>query len=279
MRCVKILKKGSFLRLVFFAVCDAFETDYMFCAASVAYFTLVSIIPLIITFFFVEMSLFKINVLSLLPREMLNSPVKPLFERIQKIIQETGLLSGTALPVMLWFARGVFLSVERSFSIILGKHMEASYLKRNLVVITVIFILWVVFFGLYTLKIFVSYLAPGHALLWLLSEISVYVILYAILFCLYRFLLPMRFPLKMVMKTATVVFFVLVGFEKAFAWFVVHISRINILFGSFAAVIIFLMWIYYSVIVILMGVGILKGRMLLESNQASKGNDGAGTGA
>jgi membrane protein len=53
-------------------------------------------------------------------------------------------------------------------------------------------------------------------------------------------------------------------FEKVFVWFIFNISKVSILYGSFAAVIIFLIWIYYSATVVLVGVGIVKAKLTFE---------------
>jgi membrane protein len=53
-------------------------------------------------------------------------------------------------------------------------------------------------------------------------------------------------------------------FEKVFVWFILNVSKVSILYGSFAAVIIFLIWIYYSATVVLVGVGIVKAKLTFE---------------
>jgi membrane protein len=61
--------------------------------------------------------------------------------------------------------------------------------------------------------------------------------------------------------------------EKTLIWFILNVSKIGILYGSFAALVIFLIWIYYSATVILLGVGIIKARLILHeelSNENSK---------
>ncbi len=272
MICKKLLKKKRFINFILFAVCDAFESDYMFCAAAIAYFTLVSIIPLFITFFFIEIIVFNVNVLSLVPKELLNSPLKPLFERIQHIITTTGILSGTAIPIMLWFARGVFLAVERSFTYILGKCNPAGYIGRNLLVILFIFVLWILMFAFYTLKLFFAVVFPLNFMANFLSSIGALSVMFLILFCLYYFLLPVKFHWKIVLKVSVFIFTMLTIFERLFLYFIENISKIDLLFGSFAAVIIFLLWIYYSAIMVLIGAGILKAKMIAEDEYEENQN-------
>jgi len=275
MICKKLLAKKRFINYVLYAVCDAFESDYMFCAAAIAYFTLVSIIPLLITMFFIEILIFNVDILSLLPKELVNSPLKPFFERIQHVILTTGIVSGTAIPIMLWFARGVFLAVERSFAFILGKCNPAGYIGRNILVILFIFVLWVLMFGFYSLKLFFAVVFPSNFLAMLISSVGLLVVMFLILFCLYYFLLPVKFHWKMVFKVSIFVFVMLILFERGFLYFIENISKIDILFGSFAAVIVFLLWIYYSAIMVLIGAGILKAKMIAEgdygeTNESSK---------
>ena len=60
------------------------------------------------------------------------------------------------------------------------------------------------------------------------------------------------------------IFSVLTVFERFFVWFIFNVSKVSLLYSSFAAVIIFLLWIYYSATVILLGAGIVKGKLIAE---------------
>ena len=264
MICKSLLKRRSFFRYVLFSFCDAIKSDYPFFAASIAYFTLMSIIPLFIFLFFLGMVIFQINFQDLVPKEIFNSPLKPIFLQIEQIINNSGLISGTAAVVMLWFSRGIFLSFERSFCEILGVENTAGFFYKHLVIILVIFFLWILMFVFYSAKYLIALLLPQFPLLSIASSLLVPVLLFAILVSIYYFLLPINVPMKFILKISTFVFLLLTIFEKVFVWFIFNVSKVSILYGSFAAVIIFLIWIYYSATVVLVGVGIVKAKLTFE---------------
>ncbi|ADU97273.1 YihY/virulence factor BrkB family protein [Thermovibrio ammonificans] len=264
MICRKLLKKPSFTRFVAFALCDTFERDYQFFAASVAYYTLMSIVPLFIFLFFLGMEVFHVDFKQFIPQQFLNSPLRPIFEQIEDVVSNSGIISGTAAAVMLWFSRGIFLSLEKSFSEILGRENPAGFLYRHIVIILVIFLLWILMFFFYVAQYLLAILLPQVPELSFLSSLLVPVLLFLVLFGVYYFLLPVKVPMGFVFKVSTFVFLLLALFERFFVWFIVHVSKVSILYGSFAAVIIFLLWIYYSATVILIGVGIFKAKLIVE---------------
>ncbi len=263
MICKRFLKKGRFTNYLLYALCDTFESDYQFFAASIAYYTLMSIIPLFIFLFFLGMVIFHVDFKSLIPKEFFESPLKPIFLQIEQVINSSGLISGTAALVMLWFSRGVFLSLERSFSEILKTENPAGFIYRHIVIVLFIFFLWILMFVFYAAQYLLA-LLPHLPVLPLLSSLLVPLLLFVILVCVYYFLLPVSVELTFILKVAATVFLILTLFERAFVWFILNVSKVSILYGSFAALIIFLLWIYYSATVVLLGVGIIKGKLLFE---------------
>ncbi len=264
MICKRFLTKPSTFRYFLYAICDAFESDYQFFAASVAYYTLMSIIPLFIFLFFLGMVIFQVNFQDVIPKEIFNSPLKPIFLQIEQIINNSGLVSGTAALIMLWFSRGIFLSLERSFCEILGVENPAGFFYRHMVILVAIFFLWVLMFVFYIAKYLIILLLPQFTVLPFLSSILVTFLLFSVLVSIYYFLLPVNVGFKFVLKISVIIFFLLTLFEKVFVWFILNVSKVSILYGSFAAVVIFLIWIYYSATVVLLGVGMVKGKLLME---------------
>ncbi len=241
----------------------------MFYAASVAYYTLMSIIPLFVFVIFLALVTLQVNVEVLIPKEILESPLKPLFEQVKRLIETSGFVSSTAILVMLWFSRGIFLSIERAFCEILEKENPAGFFYRNFAVILSIFILWVLVILFYVMKYLILLFFPMTPIIPLISSVSITLMLFSILFNIYFFLLPVKFPVKIVLKVSTFVLLMLMVFERIFVWFIVNVSKVNVIYGSFAALIIFLLWIYYSATMVLIGAGILKGRMVLERKDES----------
>jgi len=276
MICRKFLRKDSFISYLIFAVCDLFESDYMFYAASIAYYTLMSIIPLFIFLFFLGMVIFHTNFQEFMPKEFLNSPLKPIINQINQVINSSGIISGTAALVMLWFSRGIFLSIERSFCEILRVDNPAGFIYRHLVIVLVILLLWALMFIFYVAHYLLAFLLPQFPALSFLSSLVAPLLLFIILLSIYYFLLPISLPILFMVRISLIVFFLLALFERFFVWFIVNVSKVSILYSSFAAVIIFLLWIYYSATVILLGVGIVKGKVIAEGevNENSKESKG-----
>ncbi|SMP14375.1 membrane protein [Desulfurobacterium pacificum] len=264
MICKRLLKKGSFSRYLLFSVCDLFESDYQFFAASIAYYTLMSVIPLFIFLFFLGMMVFHVDFKSFIPPEIINSPLKPIFLQIEDVINDSGIISGTAALIMLWFSRGIFLSIEKSFCEILDKTNPAGFFYKHIVTILVIFFLWILMLVFYVVKYLIAVLMPKLPILSLFTSIAVPILVFVFIFSIYYFLLPVKVSGRFVMKVTLIVFILLAVFEKVFIWFIFNLSKVSILYGSFAAIVVFLLWIYYSATVLLLGVGIIKAKMLAE---------------
>ncbi|RUM42366.1 MAG: YihY/virulence factor BrkB family protein [Desulfurobacterium sp.] len=267
MVCRKFLKKDSFFRLTLYATCDLFESNYPFYAASIAYYTIMSVIPLFIFLFFLGMTILHVNFRDLIPAELLSSPLKPIFLRIEELIGNSGIISGTAALFMLWFSRGIFLSLEESFCEILKVESPSNFLYKNLAIILAIFFLWILLFIFYITKYAIAILLPQLPVLSFLSSLLVPILLFTILVSTYYFMLPVSVPFSFIVKISSFVFTVLLIFEKVFVWFILNVSKVNILYGSFAALIVSLLWIYYSATVILLGVGIVKGKLIAEREE------------
>ncbi len=266
MVCKKFLSKSSVIRFFLYSICDAFESDYQFFAASIAYYTLMSVVPLFIFLFFFGMVIFQINFKDIIPVEILNSPLKPIFVQIEQILNDSGVVSGTATLIMLWFSRGVFLSLERSFCEILGTENRGGFFYRHVVILLAIFFLWILMFVFYVAKYTVVLLLPKFPLFSFLSSVLVPALVFSLLVGIYYFLLPVNVGFRFVVKVSAVVFLLLTAFEKFFVWFVLNVSKVSILYGSFAAIVIFLLWIYYSATVVLLGVGMVKAKLIMEGD-------------
>jgi membrane protein len=249
-------------------VCDAVESGYPFFAASIAYYTLMSIVPLLIFLFFTGMLLLNVNLRDLVPPEVLSSPLKPIFLRIEELVANSGFVSGTAIVAMLWFSKGIFVSLERSFCGILKVSSPSGLLHRHVLAVVVVFSLWLLMLVFYIAKFAVGLILKSFPVISFLSSLLVPLLLFSVLFSIYYFLLPLRLPPSFTLKVSVVVFLMLSAFEKLFVWFVLNVSKVSLLYGSFTAIVVFLLWIYYSAVVVLVGVGIVKGHILSEGRRA-----------
>jgi membrane protein len=119
-------------------------------------------------------------------------------------------------------------------------------------------------FVFYVVKYAIAFLLPQLPFLGFLSGVLVPVLLFVVLLSTYYFLLPVAVRFGFIVKVSAIVFLLLVIFERVFVWFILNVSKVSILYGSFAALVIFLLWIYYSATVVLLGVGMVKGKLKLE---------------
>ncbi len=271
MICERLLRKNSFFHYLLFSVCDLFESDYQFFAASIAYYTLMSVIPLFIFLFFLGMMVFHVDFKSFIPPEIVNSPLKPIFLQIEKVINNSGIISGTAALVMLWFSRGIFLSIERSFSEILDRTNPAGFFYKHVIAVFSIFFLWVLMFVFYMFRYLITVLMPKLPVFSLFTSVAVPILVFVLIFSIYYFLLPVKVSASFLLRVSLTVFFLFVVFEKMFVWFILNVSKVSILYGSFAALVVFLLWIYYSATVLLLGAGIIKAKMLAEEMEDGSG--------
>lgn len=259
------------VKVIWKSLAGFFRDDCLTLAAAMSYFTMMALVPFclfLITLFGhilgrdPEFHNFLLGrVVSLFP-----SVTGHLSQDLMKLISFKGLGKYSLLLYGL-LSFQVFASLENSMNVIFktGKrrHMVVSVLMA-LLVVTFIMVVAVASFMASTVMPFmtqpasyVPWIKVGRLTAFMIRYVIPFVMMLAILTAVYLLLPVTRVRVSNALKGA---FFTTVFFEAAkhvFTWYVVSIAQMGRIYGPLTAFIVFLLWLFYSSCLVLLGAEIV----------------------
>lgn len=254
------------VRLIMGAFGDAFAPETQLIASSISYYTLYSLFPLALFVFAVTSKwldplLAEARIIAEL--EFVVPGFDALLgENLQKIATARGPVTGLAGLMLLWSSSNVFNVITRTMDRIWGadiNHRRSVWRHRTLAILMVL-IITMLLLGASTvegtvLAILNSFM-PN-----ILSEFEPYttrfwaIFLNVILFALLYYFIPhVKVSWRDVMPGAIVAGILWQLAKILFLYFVsMFLSRSNLIYGSFATIIAFLTWAYFSSLILLFG--------------------------
>lgn len=182
---------------------------------------------------------------------------------IDDIINIRGTALGFGIVSLVWIGMNTVCSLENSINTVMKTNIKRNYLLRRLISFLLILLISILLYGttiisaiintkisegIYLLNIFEIDIP---ALLSLFTKISSFLVYFLAFFLIYKILPRIKMPTKAVLISS---FFAAVSWAFAkslFSWFVIHISQYSKIYGPMAALMIFIIWIYFSIIIII----------------------------
>ncbi|RPJ11071.1 MAG: YihY family inner membrane protein, partial [Deltaproteobacteria bacterium] len=93
----------------------------------------------------------------------------------------------------------------------------------------------------------------GPILQWVLKYALPLVFTFWIFFLIYKIVPNRKIHFKTALKAAFFAGFLWETAKQLFGWYVLHLSRFSVVYGSLSALAIFFIWIYYSAAILLLG--------------------------
>jgi membrane protein len=257
-------RSHGWLGIVWDAAREALKPDSLISAAAIAYFALFSLFPLIL----LSISIASFILDPLLDHQFIVQKLEfiapaldqLLGENIDKIIQTRGPVTGIALVSLIWSTSTVFYTLTHTLNKIWGnKSSHAVWKRRGLAILFVLtFVGPVLFLASFVGSVIADLsawlpekiipLTSGISLvLTIFLDVAFFMLLY-IMFphgaSTWREILPGAIGAGLLWELA----------KKAFMFFVAtYISISNLVYGSVAAIIAFLVWAYLSGLIFLFG--------------------------
>ena len=163
---------------------------------------------------------------------------------------------------LLWFSTWVFDSLRIALNIVfrvqksrgllcgIGIDLLMILLAGILLLVSMILSSAVTFLQNYQGQIPV---AMGPTIQWILKYLLPFFLTYCMFFLIYKIIPNKRVHFKSALQAA---FFTGLLWELAkhlFGWYVVHLGRYSIFYGSFSTLVIFVLWVYYSSTILIVG--------------------------
>jgi len=237
-------------------------------AAAIALYGILSIIPLFVLTLLVVGSLFSTNPeveQKLIEgiRQFIPSFSGELLSQFAHIEGKREVLGSVGIVTLIWFSSMIFGAIETALNIIFRSKNYRNYFVSKLLTIAMIPMGWAV--GVASVGI--TYMAAILADQPLLGQIE-FLQLPAVYGALFRYFIPYLFTVlfftivykvipttKVDLRSALIgsaVFSTLMEIAKQFfTWYVANYTRYNVIFGSLEAVVILVIWFFYTSIILL----------------------------
>jgi len=262
-------------------------------AAAIAFYSLLSIIPLVLltalttSLFWGSHAYLYEGLYKWLSYYQTGISVDVMARIIGKIgnnIKITGII---ALFTTIWFSSFVFGAMETAFNTIFRSYKIRSFFVSKVLATAMIPLCWLVAIGL----VFANYfgnllfqhlsLVSGHFLFsleWLFAGIAPFVVAGVFFALIYKVLPTNKISWKGALL-GSIAFCLLLNLAKLiFAWYIVNFSTYDIIFGSLEKIIILLIWVFYIAFIFLFCAELVASYerhdlLLIEKAFAARNND------
>jgi len=245
-------------------------------AAAIALYTILSVIPLLLLTiiaagaFFTSYPQVQTNILKAAQG----------FYFSEKLIAQLGYIEGKSQVLgwigvlgLVWLSLAIFNAIESALNIIFRSRERRNYFTSKLMAVSMIPLGWIV--G--GLSVFLSYAAallatepvklPGgtEISLTLPAEIVLryllpYVMVVTLVTVVYKIIPTKKIRFSVALTGAAVFALLLEITKQFFTWYITHYTRYNVIFGSLEAIVILIIWVFYTALIFLFCAEIMSSR-------------------
>ena len=245
-----------------------FNTDNgFFLASGIAFNVLINLIPLILlllavvgTYLYNDQAV--LDHLRAYFRDMLPALDPKFMKFVTDIIQTRHIVGIIGFIGLLWFSTFVFGSLRIAFDIVFRVKKSRKFLPGIGVDLLMILLAGVLLFVSMFLSSAMAALQNirgpvpvviGPAVQWLLKYAVPFVVTVCMFFVIYKILPFKKVYLKSALQAALVASLLWELAKHLFTWYVVHVAQYSVLYGKLNALVLFVLWVYYSSAVVVLG--------------------------
>jgi membrane protein len=238
-------------------------------AGSVAYFALLSIFPLLLALvavfgFLIGTEAARERILAILiPLLPVSSDV--IVQNVDAAIKARGVIGVVSLVILLWSSLGIFSSITVAVNRAWGIREGRPFLQQTLLNLAMIATIGVVL----VLSLLVTALAQlvaqfgvqfpgpqaltGNPLLSVLAGLLSLALSFGVFLAVYKVLPATKVKLSDVWLPALIGALLFEIAKSLFSWYIARFTNYSLVFGSLAAIVVLLFWIYISALLLLFG--------------------------
>ncbi len=245
-----------------------FNTDNgFFLSSGIAFNILINLIPFILlllallgTYLYSDQDV--LNQIRAYFRNLAPALDPKIMKSLTGVIQNRQIAGILGFIGLLWFSTWVFGSLRIAFNIVfrveksrgtlraLGIDLLMILLAGSLLLVSMILSSAVTFLQSYPGRIAV---ATGPAIQWILKYLLPFSLTYCMFFLIYKIIPDHRIHIKSALQTALFAGLLWEAAKHLFSWYIVHIAEYSVFYGSLSTLIIFVLWVYYSSIILVAG--------------------------
>jgi len=262
-----------------------FDEDHCFLLSSgIAFALLLCLIPLLLlglaligSYLFSDQEV--LNHIREYVQDMFPTQDPRITESILEIVQDRQVVGIVGLGGLLWTSTWVFSSLSSALNIIFRVKKDRSLLWGKAVDFFMLFLagtLLLVSMALSSvITLFHTYLFKvpldiGFIFHPLLKYLIPFLFTFGMFFLIYKIAPNKRIPSGIALKATLAASILWEVAKQLFGWYILHLGRFSVLYGSLAALAIFLLWIYYTSAIFLFGGEIASLLEQRKSIQADK---------
>jgi len=181
---------------------------------------------------------------------------------LMDLIQKRRLVGILGFAGLLWTSTWVFSSLRIALNIVFRAKKSQGMLRGigvDLLMIVLVGILLLVSMILSPVVMFLqSYqgqipVAMGPTIQWILKYLLPFFLTYCMFSLIYKIVPNKRVHIKSALQAALFASLLWELAKHLFAWYVVHLPMYSILYGSLSTLVIFVLWVYYSSTILIVG--------------------------
>ena len=260
----------------FKAVFDFFLKGLGFYSAGITLYTLMSILPLfiVITVIISHIALLSEDSINYIFQKLFPSNTESFVSFLKEISDKSAIFGISSFLFAFYFASRIFGALHTGINHVFDeknipfKKVALIQILGVPVFILILIFIYLISFTLNILRNFVTSTEVWKYINLVFSSIKLEFILYLItditkiidiitfftvVFLIYKYFIPIKFPLKENLLISTLVALILVLVKLGFSTYISFASKTNPIYGSLSGIFAFIMWIFLTYNVILIG--------------------------
>ncbi len=206
----------------------------------------------------------NLNNLIPLPVEMRNKIISELLDRIRELSTNTWITGTIGVVGMLWTVSGLFSAFRDVLSRVYNLKIEKNYfilkLRDIILALTTVLLFILSLAATYTVTL-IEIVSKGVfgfeiSLSFLQSVVSVlvaYAISYILFYIVYRYVPYQSIPKKVVLFSSYISAILFEILKHLFSLYILKFANFGKVYGTYAALVIFIFWIYYVSVIFVIG--------------------------
>jgi membrane protein len=181
---------------------------------------------------------------------------------LMEVIQNRQIVGILGFVGLLWFSTWVFSSLRIALNIVFRTEKSRRMLRGIAVDLLMILLVGILLLVSMILSSMVAFLpayqgrisvAIGPTIQWILKYLLPFSLTVCMFFLIYQIIPNKRVHLKAALQAALFAGLLWELAKHLFAWYVIHLAEYSIFYGSLSALIIFILWVYYSATILIVG--------------------------
>ncbi len=186
-----------------------------------------------------------------------------IMRNILRITRDRKIVGALGMGGLIWTCTWVFSSMRTAFDIVFQVKVERGFFRGKAIDVLMIFLAGIALLLSMTLTSAVAVLQSfriqplvvimGPILRWVLRYLVPFLFTYMMFFWIYKIIPNRKINVRSALQAAFFASLLWEVTKHLFGWYVFHLGRFSMIYGSLSTLIVFFLWVYYSSAVLLLG--------------------------